>query len=711
LYRRRTENIGDNPSITTTDNVGNTIGSTGTFDLDDVAPAAPTCTTTPTPASNGTAVTTTCTGVETDAVITIDNMTCGAEAGNQVVCTGTVGTGVGEITVPNDTVTITDVAGNTDTTETTGLDIDNNLPVVTINTPAAINAATDETTYAVTGTCENADGNVTVSIPGATPATQSVTCAGTDTWSAVFDTTALAESPTAVVVDASQTDGSGNTGNATQQTAAKDETVAAPACTTVPNPANNGTNVTTTCTGVETGAVITIDNMTCGAEAGNQVVCTGTIGTGVGEITVPNDTVTITDAAGNTDATASTGLVIDNSLPVVTINTPTDINNATDETAYTVTGTCENAEGNVTVLIAGATPATQNVTCTGADTWTASFDTTAIADGAAAIVVDANQTDGSGNTGNASQQTAAKDTDAPTASTAPDLIAADDSGTLNNDDITFVTAPSFTIACTDPNTVTLFVNGVAAGTDTCNAGTVTIASTETLVENSNLITTTQTDAGGNQSAPSPSLDVTLDTTPSAAPTITAPAGTPTMAAAVTVEGACVDTEIVSISNANLTLNPTNTTCNAGTYSATVTFQAAANNTTQSLNVIQTDIAGNPSPATSTSVDIDMTPPGIGSTDALLTNDNTPALSGTLSAPTDAADTIEVEINGNTYPATNNGDGTWDIADNVVAFLPDNLYNVTVTVTDPAGNAAPNTDISIVEIDTMAPAAPTVDTQL
>ncbi|MDK8756555.1 BapA/Bap/LapF family prefix-like domain-containing protein, partial [Acinetobacter radioresistens] len=45
-------------------------------------------------------------------------------------------------------------------------------------------------------------------------------------------------------------------------------------------------------------------------------------------------------------------------------------------------------------------------------------------------------------------------------------------------------------------------------------------------------------------------------------------------------------------------------------------------------------------------------------DTLLTNDTTPGLSGTVNDPTAR---IEVSINGSTYQAINNGDGSWSLA--------------------------------------------------
>ncbi len=45
-----------------------------------------------------------------------------------------------------------------------------------------------------------------------------------------------------------------------------------------------------------------------------------------------------------------------------------------------------------------------------------------------------------------------------------------------------------------------------------------------------------------------------------------------------------------------------------------------------------------------------------------TNDSTPALTGTVNDPTA---TVVVNVDGVDYPAVNNGDGTWTLADNTL----------------------------------------------
>ena len=75
----------------------------------------------------------------------------------------------------------------------------------------------------------------------------------------------------------------------------------------------------------------------------------------------------------------------------------------------------------------------------------------------------------------------------------------------------------------------------------------------------------------------------------------------------------------------------------------------------------------------------------GTVNSATTADTTPPITGTVDDPTA---TVQVSINGASYPATNNGNGTWTLPDNVVAALtPGVTYPVTATFTDAAGNSS------------------------
>ncbi|MEO4077818.1 BapA/Bap/LapF family large adhesin, partial [Acinetobacter pittii] len=81
--------------------------------------------------------------------------------------------------------------------------------------------------------------------------------------------------------------------------------------------------------------------------------------------------------------------------------------------------------------------------------------------------------------------------------------------------------------------------------------------------------------------------------------------------------------------------------------------------------------------------VDLVAPVVGFTD-VTTNDDTPPLTGTIDDPTA---TVVVNVDGVDYPATNNGDGTWTLADNTLPTLADGPHTVSVTATDPAGNVS------------------------
>ncbi len=107
---------------------------------------------------------------------------------------------------------------------------------------------------------------------------------------------------------------------------------------------------------------------------------------------------------------------------------------------------------------------------------------------------------------------------------------------------------------------------------------------------------------------------------------------------------------------------------------------------------------------SLNVTIDTSDPVV-TVDALATNDPTPQLTGTIN---EAAAAVEVTVAGNTYSAANNGDGTWTLADDTIwPALTDGTYDLQVTVTDPAGNAASDGTLDELTVDTVAPVV-TVD---
>ncbi|ENW09006.1 Ig-like domain-containing protein, partial [Acinetobacter pittii] len=119
-----------------------------------------------------------------------------------------------------------------------------------------------------------------------------------------------------------------------------------------------------------------------------------------------------------------------------------------------------------------------------------------------------------------------------------------------------------------------------------------------------------------------------------------------------------------------------------------------------VTAVTEDPAGNTSgPATAV---VDAVAPTVALND-VLTNDSTPELTGTVNDPTA---TVVVNVDGVDYPAVNNGDGTWMLADNTLPALTDGPHTITVTATDAAGNVG--TDTGVLTVDTAAPTAPVID---
>uniref|UniRef100_UPI00300ACF6E Ig-like domain-containing protein n=1 Tax=Acinetobacter ursingii TaxID=108980 RepID=UPI00300ACF6E len=119
-----------------------------------------------------------------------------------------------------------------------------------------------------------------------------------------------------------------------------------------------------------------------------------------------------------------------------------------------------------------------------------------------------------------------------------------------------------------------------------------------------------------------------------------------------------------------------------------------------VTVVAQDPAGNTS--SPTEVFVDGVAPAV-TLDDHLTNDSTPALNGTVDDP---AAKVTVVVDGVTYPATNNGDGTWTLSDNTLPTLTDGSHTIVVNATDAAGNVGTITDNLV--IDTIAPNVPIIN---
>lgn len=88
--------------------------------------------------------------------------------------------------------------------------------------------------------------------------------------------------------------------------------------------------------------------------------------------------------------------------------------------------------------------------------------------------------------------------------------------------------------------------------------------------------------------------------------------------------------------------------------------------------------------------------------SLITNDKTPRLTGNIDNNTA---TISIKIGALTFAATNKGDGTWELADNMISpALTDGTYDVIAKATDAVGNTGVDVTNNELTIDSVAPTA-------
>ncbi|GAB3336755.1 hypothetical protein GCM10027429_20420 [Marivirga atlantica] len=132
-----------------------------------------------------------------------------------------------------------------------------------------------------------------------------------------------------------------------------------------------------------------------------------------------------------------------------------------------------------------------------------------------------------------------------------------------------------------------------------------------------------------------------------------------------------------------------------------------------IAVTSTDDVGNSSNDTTTDeLVIDTTAPVVPTINLLVTNDNTPLISGTA----EANSTLNIVLAGVTFEIIVPGDGNWSIdtesetpvSGGPFQQLADGAYDIVLTSTDKAGNTSNDATTNELSIDTIAPEIPTID---
>ncbi len=208
------------------------------------------------------------------------------------------------------------------------------------------------------------------------------------------------------------------------------------------------------------------------------------------------------------------------------------------------------------------------------------------------------------------------------------------------------------------------------------------------------VTVTATDSFNNVGTDATTDELTIDATP---PAVTVDSldtnnTSPPLTGTVDDDGATISVNVngadyAAVNNAD------------GTWMLDGGQIAALAEGTYDVTVTATDALGNAgTDATTKELVVDLTAPSA-SGQMAVTADSSPALSGSVDDPTA---TISITVGAATYDAVNNGDSTWSLDEGAITPLPDGLYKVLITATDPAGNQSTSNEYLVV--DATAPAA-------
>ena len=615
---------------------------------------------------------------DADATIslTVDGQTFSATNNGD----GTWGLEGGQITALSEgvydvSVEATDLAGNVGTDDTTDeLTIDLTPPSVSVDL-----LLTNQVSPELTGTVSEPTATVTLDIDGASYTADNN---GDGTWTLTSGVITPDLQEQVYQVEATATDEAGNTFTENQT---DDLTVdlTAPAIAVNATTANTGSP--------EISGTVDDPNASISVEVEGNTYAAVNVGDGTwilaaGDITpdltdgVYSIIVTATDLAGNESTDSSSDeLTIDTSAPAVTINTL-----ETNVESPELTGTIDDPTASLELVVNGETYAPVN---NGDGTWTlpAGAITPALIDGIYDVAVTA--TDNAGNTG----------TDATT-----DELIIDLSAPLVTVDtqITNVVSPQLTGTVDDLSaSLSLDLEGNTYSPTNNGDGTWTLTQgvvSPDLIEGIYDLVVTATDGVGNVATDAQTDELTIDLT---APEVTVDdvisgSGTPELTGTIDDSAAQVNVEV----NGNLYVATNNGDGSWTLPEGTITPDLPGG--LYDVVASATDLAGNTGTDSSTDeLTIDDQAP-IVTVDFLTTNVSSPELTGSVD---DGNATISITVSGNSYSASNNGDGSWTLsAGTITPVLSEQVYDVEASATDPQGNVGNDATTDELTIDTTPP---------
>lgn len=617
-------------------------------------------------------------------------------------------------------VTVADLAGNSSTVAKT-FTVDSTLSSVAFDPLSGdgyLNALEAQTDLTVTGSTANvaAGSTVTFTLGGQT---YTGTVAANGSWTATIpaaDLQALAEGPqtatASVIAQNGNTVTSENTLNVYVDR--------------VPDPTLQTPFIDGTLTGQEAGVTQTLTGTT-GQEGVGQTVTVNIGGTdyaatvnssGVWTLALapavlqalPQGqsavTVTVTDVAGNVSAiTPAPVITVATALPTLTLDPVAggdNIINADEQGAALAISGTGTADNDVTVTLNGVTYTTTVNTDGSWSVTVPATDLAALADGPYALQV--STSDAFGNT---ATQNLGLSVDTATPAFTVDPVTGDNT----IDQVEQGQAQNITGSGSEGDTISVTLGGATYTTTVGTGGQWTIsvpASTlANLTEGANTLTVTATSPAGNVASQDTTL--TLDTAVDVTLIINAVSGDDLINAAEAAQGFTVtgsvpdDTSTVVVSF-NGTDYPATVGAN-GLWSAAIPAAALAGvaDGDYTLTVTASPASGG-SLSLPHAITIDTAAPVL--TVAAIAEDNflNAAEQGQPLAITgtgEAGDSVRVALNGSVYTATVDGDGNWTVTVPATATiaLTGGSYPVTVTATDPAGNAVTQTSALVVDVST------------
>ncbi len=558
----------------------------------------------------------------------------------------------------------------------TSIKLDTVAPIVTLN-PVSNISLSNKNSVTIDGTCNDTE-NVRIDVNSSI---YSALCFG-NSWAVTKDLSVISDGN--VQIQITQTDLAGNTSTPVSTTVIKDTI---PPSFNLSAPINGGyINASNVSAYTFSGTCTEDGNINISDAISNVLNCSGGVfsqsidlsGLGEGARTFTFNQV---DSVGNPATTISINLTKDTSVPVVTLNTPANIN-LSNVGAYSLSGSCSSPD-NVSVVVGG-----QNYSqACNSNAWSFSQDTSTLSDGSVTISV--SQVDLAGNSSNTETANVTKDTVAPSFS----LSAPINGGYINASN---VSTHTFSGTCTEDGTIN--ISGAITDTLNCSGGVFSKnIDLSALSEGSRSFNFDQTDTVGN-SATQLNINLIKDTvipsfslsTPSDGDYINA-----SNVGSFTFSGTCSEDGTIIISgDLSDTLN-----CSGGSFSKNIDMNSLAEGAV-SISLDQTDAASN----TATTLTINLTK------DTLIP-------SFVLSTPSDGDYINASNVSTYTFSGTCTEDGSINISGAITdslncsggvfsknidaSSLSEGAINLSFDQTDAASNAATTLSINLTK-DTVLP---------